>query len=117
MSILEDQERNSILQVTFSGVPIPPLPLLSTIPYGMSIVNSPDADFTGPARLPLLTAIGNGLSIAGCNSKAFLSSTSELYTRTAALLLHNTLTPANGAPAAPRFWPNAANMVALSLQI
>lgn len=60
------------MQISFSGLAVPPLPQLAQIPSGLSILNSPDTDFASPPRFPLLTSVENGINIAGCNSKPLL---------------------------------------------
>ena len=61
-----------LMQISTSGMAVPPLPQLASIPAGLSILNSPDVDFKDPPRFPLLTEVSGSISIAGCNSE-FLS--------------------------------------------
>ena len=55
------------MQVTLTGLLVPQFPALTTIPYGLSILNSNDVNFAD--RFPSLTTLMGGLSIAGCNSE------------------------------------------------
>ena len=63
------RQYSATLQISFSGLTVPPLPQLAEIPAGLSVLNSPDTDFASPPRFPLLTSVENGINIAGCNSK------------------------------------------------
>jgi len=80
-----------MLQVTLTGLPVPEFPAVTTIPYGLSILNSDDVNFTG--RFPSLTTLSEGLSIAGCNSEAFLELHYELL---ASNKSHCSITPTLG---------------------